>query len=153
MMAFLVQPDIGSTVHFQLLKPAAIRMLQDKLGETIRDVEFSLSGMSRLGQVSEGLAIMERGEQIAILVELAGSRFDFDVRDYKFHVVDGPWIVQHYLQEQGTPAKTVTCPHKVTPDGGSMECRALFEDGSEKRMTLRRWGSTQRLIPEDHQPD
>jgi len=145
-VAFLVSAKPGSQLQAELLSQSGIEVLSPLFGQSVTKIEAPLEQLELIGDSVEGLAWLDNGEDYAIRVEQHHSAYDLDGNDYRFQVLDVPWLVRRYLLASGEAPREVNCPSRLVPDGNRIDCVASLEDGSERPVSLVRAGGDYRLV-------
>jgi hypothetical protein len=144
-VAFLVTARPGSELQARLVSDAGRQALAPVLWQPVRRIDAPLDKLERIGDAVEGQAILESGAEIPIRVEQQSTVHDFDSNDYRFQILDVPWLIRRYLVSIGDKPAEIDCPTRTAPNGGRLECVATMEDGSTRTVTLLRHGGDHRL--------
>lgn len=145
--AFLVTARPGSALQGRLLSATGRETLAPLLGQPVDRVEGPLADLERIGDAIEGQAVLRDGAAIPIRVEQHGTAHDLDGNDYRFQILDVPWLIRRYLVSTGAAPRRVDCPVRTAPDGGRVDCVATLEDDSERAIAIVRQGGDHRLLP------
>lgn len=145
--AFLVTARPGSALQARLLSTMGREALAPLLGQPVDRIEGPLSDLERIGDVIEAQAVLEGGVMIPVRVAQHGTAHDLDGNDYRFQVLDVPWLIRRYLVSTGAAPNRVDCPDRTAPDGGRVDCVATLEDGSRREIGVVRQGGDHRLVP------
>jgi len=145
-VAFLVTAEPGTALQAALLSASGIQTLSGLLGQAVVRIDAPLANLERLGDSVEGKVWLIDGSELAIRVAQFGSAHDLDGNDYRFQVLDVPWLINRYLVSTGATPSQINCPSRVAPDGGRIECMVTFEDGSERSIALARREGEYRLV-------
>lgn len=146
MVAFLISAAPGSSLQARLLSVSGRQVLTSLLGQSVGQIDAPFAELRLLGDAVEGTAVLDDGSEIMIRIEQHGTAHDLDDNDYRFQVLDVPWLIRTYLISTGEAPLEVDCPSRTAPDGGSVECVATMEDGSRRAIKIGRRGGDHRLL-------
>ena len=148
--AFVVSPTPGSALHTQMLLIEGRDTIADVLGVAVAEIEAPIQDLHLIGETVDGTATLTDGRVLPIGVIQQGDPDDFDIIDYRFYVLDVPFLLMRAYASHSDVATSVRCPSRVAPDGGTLTCRVVFASGRESAVTVARKIGDHRIV--DSQP-
>jgi hypothetical protein len=148
--AFLVSPTPGSALHTRMLLIKGRDMIAGSIGEDVSRIDAPIQDLHFVGETVDGTATLADGRVIQIGVLQQGRTDDFDSIDYRFFVLDVPFLLMRAYASRPDSATSVRCPSRVAPDGGTLTCRVVFASGRESAVTVARKIGDHRIV--DSQP-
>jgi hypothetical protein len=145
-MAFLVTSRPGSELQAKLLSAVGRQVLSNVLGQQVKEIKAPLADLELIGDVVEGTAKLDGGDEAMIRVEQHQTAHDLDGNDYRFQVLEVSWLIRTHLVSTGQAPSRIDCPARKAPDGGEVECTVTLEDGSQRSITIARRGGEHRLV-------
>lgn len=145
--AFLVTAQPGTALQARLLSTSGRHTLAPLLEQPVARIDGPLADLERIGDAIEGQAVLEDGAALQIRVVQRGTAHDLDGDDYRFQVIDVPWLIHRYLTSTGAAPSGIDCPARSAPDGGRLDCTATLGDGSERSIAIIRQGGDHRILP------
>lgn len=143
--AFVITPAPGSPGQAVMLEHTGLDMLSGLTGEKVVRLDAPLQELREFGDAIEGTAWLEDGRDLAIRVVQSGRKDDFDPVDYRFQVLDVPWLLRHMLEAKSRTIENVDCPQRVVADGQVVSCTVVTDDGTLV-VSLRRQGGNYRVV-------
>lgn len=148
--AFTVGPSPGSTLHTKLLLIEGRDRIADTINEPVDHIDAPIDLLNSVGDAVEGTATLADGRELRIGVVQQGRPDDFDNIDYRFQILDVPWLLTRAYTSPADPATSVDCPKPVAPDGGTMTCTVDLASGQALAVTIARRSGDHRIV--DSQP-
>jgi hypothetical protein len=148
--AFVVSPTPGSALHTQMLLNEGRDTIAGFLGVAVSKIEAPIQDLRFIGETVDGTATLADGRVLPIGVIQQGDTGDFDIIDYRFYVLDVPFLLMRAYASRPDVATSVKCPSRVAPDGGTLTCRVVFASGRESAVTVARRIGDHRIV--DSQP-
>lgn len=149
--AFVITPAPGSSGQAVMLEAVGRDMLSGLIGENVVRVNAPFSDLRELGDAVEGTAWLEDGRDLPIRAVQSGRKDDFDPVDYRFQVLDVPWLLRHMLEAKSRKVESVDCPQRVVADGQVLSCTVATDDGT-LIVTLQRQGGHYRVVESAQAP-
>lgn len=143
--AFTLSAAPGSALQATMLEAAGRDMLSGLVGRPIDRLDAPLERLVRPGDAVEGTAGMADGGDIPFRAVQSGRKDDFDPIDYRFQVLDAPWLIERMFAQQSKEATSVECPSRVVPDGGDQTCTVDLVSGERLAVTIARRGGDHRV--------
>jgi hypothetical protein len=143
--AFVITPAPGSSGQAVMLEAVGRDMLSGLIGEKVVRVNAPFADLRELGDAVEGTAWLEDGRDLPIRAVQSGRKDDFDPVDYRFQVLDVPWLLRHMLEAKSRTVESVDCPQRVVADGQVVSCTVTTDDGT-LIVTLQRQGGNYRVV-------
>ncbi|MCK7593734.1 hypothetical protein [Pseudomarimonas salicorniae] len=144
---YLIVPEDGTRLAAAMLQEQATEALTPLIGAPINALNVDLERLQRAGDAEVAAAEYGDGQRIAVLVTRVGTAFDYEPLDYRFSILDVPWMVARHEVQSGRPESTVQCPGRVARDGGHLDCTVTRKDGSEVVYRVERQGGEHRMSP------
>jgi len=148
--AFFVSPTPGSPLHTQMLLIKGRDTIAGFIDEDVTRIDAPIQTLRYVGETVDGIATLADGRALQIGVLQQGRADDFDSIDYRFYVLDVPFLLMRAYASTPDPATSITCPTPVSPDGGTLTCKAEFASGGEAAVTVARKVGDHRIV--DTQP-
>ena len=148
--AFVVSPSPGSPLHSRMLLIEGRDTIAGILGVEVAGFDAPVQELHHVGDAVDGTATLADGRVLPSGVFQQGRVDDFDVIDYRFYLLDVPFLLMRAYASSPDPAISVTCPTPVAPDGGTLTCRAEFASGKLAAVTVARSTGDHRIV--DAQP-
>jgi hypothetical protein len=142
---YLITPEDGTPLAAAMLEEQAASALSPLLGAPVTGLRVDLDKLQRAGDTEVGAVQLGKDLQIVVLVSRIGTAFDYEQNDYRFSILDVPWMVARHEVENGRPDSQVRCPARIAPDGGGISCRVTREDGSEVVYRVEREAGAHRM--------
>ena len=152
LVAFLITPANGSLGQARMLKRVGRETLAKLIGEPVVRIDAPFEQLLRVGDAVEGTAWLGDGTDLAIRAEQYGRKDDFDPIDYRFQVLDVPWLLRHMLENHSARVESVDCPRRVPADGAVVTCSAVTSDGP-LTVTMKRQGGNYRVLESSRSDD
>lgn len=144
--SFLITARPGSQLQATLLSAVGREALTPLLGQPVVRLTGPLATLERIGDTIEGQAVLEDQTAVPIWVEQHNTAHDLDPNDYRFRVLDVPFLIHRYLVSTGVESETISCPSRTAPDGGRIDCVAVLPGGTERAISVARRGGDHRLL-------
>jgi len=144
--AFVVSPSPGSPLHARMLLIEGRDTIAGVLGVEVAEFDAPVRKLHHVGDAVEGTATLADGRVFAIGVFQQGRADDFDVIDYRFYVLDVPFLLVRAFAKNPDPATSVNCPTPIAPDGGTLTCTVEFESGKQSAVTVARRTGDHRIV-------
>jgi hypothetical protein len=141
LVAFVITPAAGSAGQAAMLKRTGRDLLTGLIGEPVVRIEAPLDQLREYGDVVEGMAWTEDGRDFHIRAERHGRQDDFNPMDYRFQILDVPWLLRRMLVGRSHVVESVECPQRVPEDGEVMSCLAVTDHGKTVLMVQRTGGN------------
>lgn len=145
LVAFIITPAAGSAAQAAMLERTGREMLSGLIGSPVARLEAPLEQLREVGDAVEGTAWTEDGRDFPIRAEQKGRRDDFDSMDYRFQVLDVPWLLRRMLEGRSQEVESIDCPERAPEDGKVMSCLATTGSG-KLVLTVQRTGGNYRLM-------
>ena len=144
---YLITPEDATPLAAAMLREQASLSLGPLLGTEVESLKLDLEQLAQAGDTTVGEVTLVRGTPVAVLVSRVGTRYDYSQNDYRFSILDVPWMIARHEVENGRPDSEVRCPRRIAEDGGSIDCEVLQPDGSRTAYRVYRRGGEHRLAP------
>jgi hypothetical protein len=145
LVAFVITAAAGSAAQARMLERTGRDLLGGLIGAPVVRIEAPLEQLREVGDAVEGTAWTEDGRDFPIRAEQHGRRDDFDSMDYRFQVLDAPWLLRRMLEGRSQQVESVECPERAPEDGKVMSCLAITGNG-KLVLTVQRTGGNYRLV-------
>lgn len=142
---YLITPETGSPLAARMLQEQAVLELSPLLGSPVSGLRFDPQSLLQAGDAAIGEVLLKDGPPVAVLISRTGTAFDFIQNDFRFSILDVPWMVARHEVESGRPDSEVRCPGRMAPDGGSLDCVVSRRDGKRVVYRVQRQGGEHRM--------
>jgi hypothetical protein len=128
-----------------MLEEQAMLELAPLLGAPVSGLRVDPQLLLQAGDAALGEVLLQDGPPVAVLVSRTGTAFDFAQNDFRFSILDVPWMVARHEVQAGRPDSEVRCPGRVAPDGGALDCVVSRRDGKRVVYRVQRQGGEHRM--------
>ena len=145
---YMITPEDGTPLAAAMLAEQASLSLATLIGSEVIALEVETQRLRRAGDSAVGQVRLAKGQPLAVLVSRVGTAYDFDQNDYRFSILDLPWIVARHEVQNDRPQSTVQCAERFAADGESVLCKVTRSDASEHIYRIERRGGEHRMSEE-----
>ncbi len=145
---YMITPEDGTPLATAMLAEQASLALSNLVGSEVTELEVETQRLLRAGDSAVGQVRLAKGQPLAVLVSRVGTAYDFDQNDYRFSILDLPWIVARHEVQNDRPQSTVQCAERFAADGESVLCKVTRSDASEHIYRIERRGGEHRMSEE-----
>ncbi len=143
--AFTLSAAPGTPLQATMLEDAGRDMLSGLVGRPIVRLDAPLERLVRPGDAVEGTASFADGGDMPFRAVQSGRKDDFDPIDYRFQVLDAPWLIERMFAQQSKETASVDCPSRVVSDGGDEICTVELVTGDRLAVTIARRAGDHRV--------